>query len=239
MTLLEEMLLHAEEDTPNEACGLVVSSGKRHRLIRGKNVALLPKQQFEMHPDAWLEVQDHEQVIAIYHSHPHTSAEPSVQDLVACEASGLPWHIVCPHTRQHTLTEPSGYEAPYEGRPYLYGVLDCYSLMRDWYKREWGLRLMDFEREPSFWLKGKNTFVESFEECGFTRLIEQEPEVGDLMLVQIASTVPNHIVLYVGDGKILHHVEGRLSKIDPYGGAWRRFTTHHLRHASRMEVAHG
>lgn len=239
MTLLSEMIEHARQELPNESCGLVVASGKRHRLIRAKNIAAQPRVNFDLDPEAWLEVGESESVIAIYHSHPHTDAEPSMSDRVSCESTQLPWHIVNPVTEQHCLLTPVGYVAPYVGRPYLYGPLDCYSIIRDWYLNERCITLMDFKREVKFWEKGKNTFVDNIEACGFVQLQGQPPETGDLFIIQHGASVPNHIVLYVGDGKILHHVEGRLSKVDPFGGVWQRHSTHHLRHMSRVGVKHG
>lgn len=239
MNLIAEMLAHAREASPNECCGLVVASGKKVRLVRARNVAELPMKHFDLDPAAWFEVGDDESVIGIYHSHPHSDASPSMADLTGCEVSQMPWHIVCPATEEYRLVEPSGYVAPYEKRPYLYGVLDCYTVVRDWYRREWGIVLPDFVREKDFWLAGKNTFVDNIELCGFARLSNQTPEVGDLFLIQHGAKVPNHIVLYFGQDRILHHVENRLSRVDQFGGVWHRHVTHHLRHQSRLGVSNG
>ena len=40
----------------------------------------------------------------------------------------------------------------------------------------------------------------------------------------------------LGDGLILHHLQGRLSSRDVYGGYWQKITTHILRH--RTETNH-
>jgi cell wall-associated NlpC family hydrolase len=48
--------------------------------------------------------------------------------------------------------------------------------------------------------------------------------------MQVASPVPNHAAVYLGDGLILHHLQGRLSSRDVYGGYWQKVTTHALRH---------
>lgn len=36
--------------------------------------------------------------------------------------------------------------------------------------------------------------------------------------------VPNHAAVYLGDGLMLHHMYGRLSSRDVYGGYWREVT---------------
>lgn len=233
MDLLLEMVEHAREESPNEACGLVVASGKKHRTIRAKNVAADPWNTFEVDSDAWLAVEEHEEVIGIYHSHPRGTAQPSQADLVGIEASGLPWHIVN-LDGSHTCTHPSGFQAPYLKRAYLHGVLDCYALIRDWFNREWNLGLPDFERDDSWWEKGGNLYVDNYEQCGFVRLVDQTPKTGDIFLIQLNSKVPNHAAIYVGDGNILHHCYHRLSSREVYGGMWQKCTTHHLRHISRM-----
>ena len=233
MILVEQMMSHAREESPRECCGLVVASGNKGRLIRAKNLAGNPLVNFDLDPAAWLELVDGEKVVGVYHSHPRTSAEASQADLMGVEATKLPWHIVNPHTEDYRVFEPTGYVAPYEGRVYVHGSVDCYTVVRDWFAREWGLQLPNFLRADNWWDKGQNLYLDNFEACGFVRLIDQAPEVGDVFLIQRSSSVPNHAVVYVGDGQILHHPAGRLSKVDPWGGVWERHATHHIRHRSR------
>jgi len=225
---LDELRKHATEAAPDEACGLVVARGKKVRIIRARNLAEEPQKHFDLDTDAWLEVQAHEEVIGIYHSHPHGSAKPSEADLSACEASGLPWHIVG-SGGDYQLVNPSGYRAPYARRPYVYGVHDCYSLARDWFLWECGIALPDYRRHQD---RKQNRFLERYEESGFARLVDAPAQRGDLMLVQVDSPVPNHCAVYLGDGTVLHHVEGRLSTRDPWGGYWVKHCCTHLRHNS-------
>lgn len=237
MSIVDEMIAHAQEEAPNEACGLVVAHGRKVRTQRARNVAEEPRITFVIDPEAWLAIPEADEVVGIYHSHPVTPAEPSTADLVGCEASGLPWHIVTPSGAHHYF-EPSGYQAPYRGRPYVYGTLDCFTIVRDYYQREFSIDLPEIER-PNFWWKhGGNLYVEHYAKYGFVRLADEAPRIGDVFLIQMMSDVPNHAAIYVGDQKILHHVQNRLSSIDVWGGMWSRCMTHHLRHQSLMEAGH-
>lgn len=239
MDLLEQMLDHARADKPNEACGLVVARGNKVRLIRALNKHVLPKSYFRLDPDAWLEVEDSEEVIGIYHSHTQTSAEPSLADRSACETSGVPWHIV-DLSGQYRRIEPSGFRAPYLRRPYVFRIHDCYSIIRDWFMWEEGIELPDFDREPDFVKRGQNLYVDNFAAAGFVQLREQEVCVGDVFLLQMMNDrISNHAMLYVEPGYVLHHAQDRLSSKEPWGGYWAKHTTHHLRHNAKMGSTNG
>ena len=149
---------------------------------------------------------------------------------MACEASGLPWHIVGIPSEEWTRIEPSGYVAPLVGRQWSHGVLDCYALVRDWFHQERGITLPDFDRFDEWWKRGKNLYVENFANAGFTDINFKDLQEGDCFLMQVASPVPNHAAVYLGDGLILHHLQGRLSSRDVYGGYWQKITTHILRY---------
>lgn len=239
MSLIDDMMAHASESYPDEACGLVVAHGKHCRVLRAKNIAHDPRVHFDLDPDAWLEVGDHEAVIGVYHSHPSGIAQPSLADRSSCEASGLPWHIVGYETGDYVRIEPTGFEAPLLQRPYVYGVHDCWSLVRDWCRQELGLSLKDFHREPLWWEKGQNLFLENAQACGFVAVDGQDFQKGDVVLIQVQSPVPNHIAVWLGDGTIMHHVQGRLSSRDPWAGFWVRHMTHHFRHKSRIGMTDG
>jgi cell wall-associated NlpC family hydrolase len=138
--------------------------------------------------------------------------------------------IINPNSGQQHYFEPSGYVAPLIGRPFCFGSLDCYGLVRDWYKSERSVMLPNFERRDRFWLRGENLFLDNFERAGFVSVALTDAKEGDVILQQIASPIPNHCGVLLGDGTLLHHSQGRLSSRDVYGGYWRKVTTHCLRY---------
>jgi cell wall-associated NlpC family hydrolase len=243
--LIRQMLARMEEekalhpDKPLELCGVIVEREHGNELVECANVSTEPDQQFRIGAVEWARLHNSEKVVAVWHTHPRATAQPTQADLVQLEPSGLPWHIVGADG-SHSLTLPTGYVAPYVGREFYHGILDCYALCRDWYSREMGIELPDVERADDWWSNGGNMYVEQFTQHGFR---EVSPEVnfndlkrGDGLLMQMASRVPNHGAIYLGDGTILHHRHGRLSEIVPYtfGSDWFKRTTHHLRHESQL-----
>lgn len=220
---------------PRERCGAIVKDGDGQRLVECTNVHANPHEFFAISAEEWAFLNVDYEVVALWHTHPNASAAPSDYDRAMIEKTGLPWHIVSWPAGGHSYTEPTGHDLPYEGRTFVHGVLDCYALVRDWYKRELGIEMPDYVREDEWWRKGKNLYVEQFEENDFISIGTDVRKLqrGDAILMQILSKVPNHAAIYLGDGKILHHTYKRLSRIVPYGGQWHKSATHFLRHRSQ------
>lgn len=224
---------HAAREFPKECCGVVIVVNGKERYRPCDNIAATPDEHFVLSPRDYAKASQEGDIIAIVHSHPNASPLPSEADLVQCEAWGLPWHIVSawvpdgaesavagePHTFQ-----PSGYVAPLVGRSFSHGVLDCYTLIRDYYERELGITLRDFERRDGWWNEpGQNLYLDNFALAGFEP-IRGPMQIGDVILMHIRSRVPNHAAVYIGNGQILHHVMRRLSSRDIYDGYWQENT---------------
>jgi proteasome lid subunit RPN8/RPN11 len=83
--LLDEIVAHALEDRPNECCGMVAGSGgAATEVFRARN-ALASPFSFDMEPSdqfrIYTEIEDRgEEILAIYHSHTKSPAEPSQSD---------------------------------------------------------------------------------------------------------------------------------------------------------------
>jgi proteasome lid subunit RPN8/RPN11 len=85
-SIVDELLAHAREEAPNEACGLVGGAdGEARTLYRARNAEasplrynLDPKDQFRI----MSEIEDRgEELAAIYHSHTASPAYPSQTDI--------------------------------------------------------------------------------------------------------------------------------------------------------------
>jgi len=212
----EKALKHAIEEMPNESCGLLAIKKGKEIYFPCKNLAVDPTDQFILDPDDYANVEDQAEITAIIHSHPVTSPKPSEADKVACEKSGIKWWIVQPDLKVWESFEPCGYKAPLIGRQWVWGVTDCWSLCRDWYKEELGIELIDWIRpnDPEDFIKNP-MFVDCFAKTGFRELTEEEDlEKGDLLLMSISSSGLNHIGVYLGEQTVLHHLQNRLSSRD-------------------------
>ncbi|WP_373947539.1 C40 family peptidase [Pandoraea sputorum] len=215
-------------------CGLLLVRKGRMRYRGCRNLAQ-GTEHFVMAPEDFAAAEDLGEVVGVVHSHPDSPAAPSEADLVGCEATGLPWHILSWPTDDLRTIEPSGYIAPLIGRTFAHGVLDCWSLVRDFYARELGIELPDFERRDDWWAQGENLYMEGYPKAGFVVVNQDAPEkVGDVILMQRRAEVPNHAGVYLGGGLMLHHMHGRLSTREVYGGYWREITRCVLRHQNLM-----
>lgn len=244
---------HAVAEYPRECCGLVVLQGRRESYWPCGNLAE-GTDHFVIDPQDYAAAEDAGRITAVVHSHPDMPATPSEADRVACEGTGLPWFIVA--TAKDDAGEvvtgeligfaPEGYQAPLLGRPFAHGILDCYSLVRDWYARQRGVVLPDFQRADGWWEPGKegDLYMDHYAEAGFRPLTAGERIApGDVVLMQIRSDRANHAGVFMGaeplaeepglfpvPDAMLQHLYGRDSERVVYGGYWREATRLVLRY---------
>lgn len=223
---------HALREYPRECCGLVIAlNDGTERYVPCRNIARTAGEHFILSPEDWANAEEQGEIIGVCHSHPDTSAKPSEADLVMCENTQKEWHIISvgkDGIHDHMFTfRPTGYEAPLIDRTFHHGVLDCYTLIKDWYKRERNIDLPDFERRDDWWKDDNNDdlYMRNFAAAGFEPLRAGEPmEVGDVVLMQLKSKKVNHGAVYIGGGLILHHMVNRLSGRDVYDGWFQEMT---------------
>jgi proteasome lid subunit RPN8/RPN11 len=73
---------HAEAESPNEACGLVVlSDGVAERYVPGRNAAESPYRfELDVDPETWF-LEDEGYELAVFHSHVSSPPRPSRTDV--------------------------------------------------------------------------------------------------------------------------------------------------------------
>lgn len=142
---------------------------------------------------------------------------PSYADTVGQKLSALPWLIY--DTEGLTVGIPLQYPRIrsniYEGRPFLWFISDCYTLVQDWYFYELGVALPDYKLEKDYTeIKHLNDlFTPYIEEYGFVEVPLNKIQRGDLLLLDNAGFHQNHLGIY--DGKNVLH-QDMLSVIVPF-----------------------
>lgn len=211
---------HALVEWPRECVGYVIGGA----YVAQKNIASDPVREFRVIDSAWSD-----EVQAVIHSHT-TSFDwsPSKADMQSQLSAGVPFGILA--TNGDTTTPLLWFgdhvlDEPLIGRQFVPGVTDCYELVRAWVWQERGIKLRSFPRDVSWWERGENLLMQSFEAAGYVRVAVEEARPGDGLLMAIPATgVVNHCAVLLDSGLMLHHRAKQLSRREPWSGAWRRLT---------------
>ena len=228
----------AEALDPHESCGLVVEVSGRQSYWPCANLADDPVEDFILNPADWRKASRAGTIVAVIHSHATTPAAPSLADRLSCNVSGLPWLIIQARSGEVCHLSPEPGRPPLIGRPWVWGMADCWSLARDWYA-DHGLALPDFPRPATpQQFEVAPTFDQHWPTAGFVEALPGQAQPGDLLLMALRSTAGqlNHCAVLVEDGLILHHLRGRLSGREPYSQWWQRQTGRILRHADHRAL---
>ena len=217
MNWKEAALAHAKDQDPDESCGLLLNIRGKERYHPCRNLSAQSDEYFILDPEDYIKGSNLGTITAIVHSHPDTPPVASQADKMSCEQTKLPWYIVNPKTETWGYYEPCGYKAPLLGRPWVWAVTDCWSLIVDWYKEERGIELLDYERPTRIEeFTDDPVFERYLPSRGFRLLKPDEPLMnGDVLAMSILGKGLNHVGIFI-DGDVLHHSADRLSCREPY-----------------------
>lgn len=234
---------HAAECYPRESCGVIV----KRQYIPCTNIASADS-EFMIDPMDIVRAEQNGKIEAIVHSHPDGTTKPSLFDLTQISKHGVPWVIVS-YPKGEIEIHTEGYTAPLINRPYIHGELDCFSIVRDYYERELGISIDDFERDDLWWESADSSlYLDNYEQQGFVQVDSLQRH--DVILCRVQPTKQvNHALIYlgndgnliseatepcIGDHLVLHHPYMRRSRREIYGNIWQERTAIIVRHQSLM-----
>lgn len=224
-----EWKLHALSKYPQEACGFVLADGS---FKPAENIHENPNRHFRISEIDFTFAGD---VVGFLHSHTPAEAEdlskaivvrahPTALDQKTQISMDVPWGLSTVAVDE--VSDPLWWGdslpiMPLLSRPFVFGVYDCLSLVRDWHRLQ-GITFPNFPREFGFWLKTddhepEDLYIQNLAAAGFERVYREDGQLvpGDVALWYLRSTVRNHAVVYLGNGLMLHHTLEKLSKRDP------------------------
>ena len=232
---------HAEGVYPEECVGAIIDG----EYVALENIHPEPNKSFRVDVPALIKRVGDGELQAIIHNHPDGAAEPSRRDMEAQAKWRIPFGIFTTQIKPEfnhspvVWLDPSHQTDALEGRPFINGVWDCYSIIRDWYYQELGITLGDYPRDIEWFFNGENLYEENFQKEGFSEIpVNSEWQKGDVFLMKVyqkknSDDLPlNHGAIYVGGDAILHHLPGRLSCIDTAGKWCSRYLGKVLRRSN-------
>lgn len=223
---IDEIKKHFEEWYPKEGCGVLASVNGDIQWFPCENVAT-DENDFIINSTEYIEITKKAEIVAIIHSHPDASCEPSQADIDACNTLGIPYYIFSyPEMDVYDL-QPVNTVKPLYGRLYKFGVNDCFEAVRDYYIEK-GVK--NPPKRPLFeddwWNKGLNYFTDEYiESWGFTKVSDKNLKKDDLLVFTIRAEVPNHCGIYLGDDMFFHHAYTKLSCKENIYPMYRKYLT--------------
>lgn len=205
------------EHPDEETCGFVLTDSS---VVLTPNMASDRANEFEICPHDFATYE--ERVLGVWHSH-LTLAGFSPLDQQVMASDTIPWAVYC-------LADDSWHEcnptevAPFEGRPFVFGVYDCYSLVRDYLDKK-GVALPQWERKQwGEWnTVGFTPFDDEWSKIGRSIKPGDQKE-GDILLLNLGD-VPmhtDHVGVFTDCKHFLHHPSEGKSRVQTFGSYWLR-----------------
>lgn len=220
---------HAESSPSREVCGFLLLDGKGSLEVQRAPNCALEHTRWAIHPELFSQVKRSGRLYGFYHSHFDVAETFSEPDIKSSETCLLPMFLYSVITKCFNYHRPRTIIPTLENRAFIMGVQDCASLVIDYYEVNYGIKLPFVARPPEIIEKG----------CGFlpevlTQQMRSVPassmQKDDLITFSIRNQgKENHVGIYLGEGYILHQLQGRPSDRQVLSESWKKAIVNVLR----------
>jgi proteasome lid subunit RPN8/RPN11 len=212
---LNEFTDHVRQRFPDEAVGYV----HKDLFVPCANLSATPQEAFSVSPEL---IPDDAQYIV----HSHTTAfpdpkvdprTPSRADMECQDAWGLPFAIV--YCDGQSMSDPIFFgttqrRPPLEEREFVFNAQDCLTLSADYFSAKHGIELPSCPRAWDWFAHGETLIDDLWEGWGFEEVPMSKARPSDVLLFRMGARFTNHMGVYLGDDRLLHHKVGCLSGIE-------------------------
>lgn len=119
------------------------------------------------------------------------------------------------------------------GRQFELSRADCFSIVRDFYDLNFNIKLTNYARPKDWNADDIDIIGGSYEHEGFFKVEDWTLKTlnpGDLLCMAIGTAKANHLAVYVGGNKIVHHKIYSMSSEETLRDFWRKSICYVLRH---------
>jgi len=238
LSALADFKAHVLAEYPKEAVGVLING----RYVPCTNTHEEPTRHFRLSAEEQARLTATVgPITALLHSHPFDRRSaprwppewPTHLDMVQWLQGTIPWGIAA--TEGENLTDvvwlDEEHPATLDGRPFVHGIWDCFSAVRDCLKAS-GLVIPNYPRGMEWWQKGLSHYEDHFQEAGFHEVPISDLRPMDCLLMKVVSPVINHAAVVTGPDTIFQHLIHRASGYYPLK-PWLRLTVKAVRHGPK------
>jgi len=221
--VLHDIQEHFKDEYPREGCGVIsVVKGKK-KWFPCTNIAE-DGDDFIIDSQEYLKLKRTTDIVAIVHSHPDSSSEPSETDIKYCNALGIPYYIYSYPDMELTILDPIKNTTELYGREYEFGTKDCFEAMRDYLGSRGTVIPSRAMFEDDWWEKDLDYFTEdTILEWNHVPVPLTELQENDVLIFNVNSDVGNHCGVYIGNECFYHHAVSRLSCRESIYPFWHKY----------------
>lgn len=219
-----EIRKHVLACNPCEACGLIVDGEYFPCENTVKNEGGDPRMDFLIGASEYLAAEKKGAIQAVIHSHVGQRVKSaSKKDMESQQEMKIPWGIS--FVNMGLCSDPIFFGdevpiAPLEGREFIHGIYDCWTLARDYLRlNKHGVCLVNTPRSWGWWDSGKEDLYSIESIKGVFDSVDDidHARPGDILFGTIRAKVINHVAVYLGKGLVLHQKFGVRSRREPLG----------------------
>jgi len=229
--MFNQIKSHANQEKPNECCGLLVNIDGGTKIMPCKNTADNKKDNFSIDALDYMQASDIGKIIAFYHSHCEVGADDfSLLDKYNSINHKLPLILYYLPKNEFKVFDEHSLGCEYIGKPFTINKQDCLTLVESFYSREFNILLPHEFRDEHWMQENPRRILENIEKFGFFE-IKDNFKFGDIILVKHPSLgLPVHLMIYLNHDQILHHRYQGYSTIEIYNNFYKQMTYGVARH---------
>lgn len=220
-SIKHQIISLAKSDKEREICGFIYRDfSGAPKVFDCKNISENPHEEFEISMEDSISVLGMGNPLAVYHSHPTASPGFSPADLECAEEMCLPFYMYDVETETWHEYIPKSYESSVLGRQWCLGFDDCYSVVRNYFRKNHGVHMGDYDRDESMSHEERGVIAHHYEHEGFRVVPKEEIREGDVLIFKTDKALPQHFGIYSGQNRFFHHPIGGLSRLEPLSDRW-------------------
>lgn len=226
--LKQQIKEHALKTPLEETCGLICSSGDSLLYYPCKNMSSNKKNHFEVSVFDYLRISENNKIVGMAHS--QQSILPSSLDIVNSLGHNIKSYIYSTeHDQFIEVTENHLKYSKYLGLSFEINKNDCLSIVKNFYKNEFGIILGEYFRTDNWYKDNPNIIKESYEKENLIEVNKKELRFGDILVFSFA-----HLGIYLEKDLLLHHTRDKYSNIEKLEDPLLNRLSLCLRHKNRL-----